>query len=347
MNDKLNILITSVGRRSYMVEYFRKALQGRGEVHAANSEMTYAMQIADHAVITPLIYADDYIETLLAYCRDWNIRAVLPLFDIDLPILAANRDRFRENGVTALVPDGAIARICNDKWQTCQFLCEHGISTPASYLTLEDCRRALSAGVITFPVVVKPRWGLASIGLFHAETDRELDTFYARSRREIERSYLKYESGQDPEQSVLLQQALAGDEYGLDILNDLDGRFRACVPKRKIAMRAGETDMAEIVADPELHELGRRLSACLKHIGNLDVDCFETEGRFSVLELNCRFGGQYPFAHLAGADFPGAIVAMIRGEPVPAGMLTASPGVIGYKDLRPVILKRLNLGCGQ
>ena len=76
------------------------------------------MQVADHAVVTPLIYAEDYIETILAYCCDRDIGAVLSLLGSDLPILAANRGRFLEIGVTVLVSDYGITRICNDKWRT-------------------------------------------------------------------------------------------------------------------------------------------------------------------------------------------------------------------------------------
>ena len=131
MSEALNILITSVGRRSYMVDYFKNALKGRGEVHAANSMMTYAMQVADHSVVTPLIYDGAYIDEVLCYCRDHNISAVLSLLDIDLPVLAAHRERFREIGVTLLVSDLEVTRICNDKWRTFEFLRSHGIAAAA------------------------------------------------------------------------------------------------------------------------------------------------------------------------------------------------------------------------
>ncbi len=338
MTDSLNILITSVGRRSYMIDYFKTALKGSGSVHAGNSVMTYAMQRADHMVITPLIYADDYVDSLLSYCRKWNIRAVLSLLDIDLPILARSKSRFREIGVELLVPEADVADTCNDKWRTCQFLHEHGIPTPATFVTLADARCAIANRDTDYPLVVKPRWGLGSIGIFYADNERELDVLYEKCRREVGSSTLRYESRQDPDRSVLLQAMLTGDEYGLDVLNDLNGRFLACVAKKKIAMRAGETDAAEIVEQEELQLLGKSLAGCLGHVANLDVDCFHSSGMFYVLELNCRFGGQYPFSHLAGADFPGAIVAMLRGEDVSPGSLVATPGTIGYKDLRPVLM---------
>lgn len=34
----MNILFTSVGRRTYLVEYFKEALNGCDEVHVANSD---------------------------------------------------------------------------------------------------------------------------------------------------------------------------------------------------------------------------------------------------------------------------------------------------------------------
>lgn len=340
MKSGLNVLLSSVGRRSYMVEYFKIALQGRGALHAGNSVWTYAMSLADHAVTTPQIHDSEYIDTLLAYCREWRIGAVVPLFDVDLPVLAAARRQFEAAGVRVVVSDLEIAMTCNDKWRTHEWLTRHGIHAPKTYLQVEECHRAVERGEIAYPVLVKPRWGLGSIGIYLAEGPEELAVLHEKARADADSGYLSADSRRDPGRTVIVQERLRGQEYGLDILNDLNGSFVACVGKRKLAMRSGETDVAEIVADERLDALGRRLGNCLRHVGNLDVDCFATEEGFSVLELNCRFGGQYPFAHLAGADFPGALVAMLSGERVPGEMLAARAGTVGCKDLRPVVLTR-------
>lgn len=39
----MNILLTSAGRRTYLVEYFKKALGGQGKVYASNSIDTYTL----------------------------------------------------------------------------------------------------------------------------------------------------------------------------------------------------------------------------------------------------------------------------------------------------------------
>lgn len=335
----MNILLTSVGRRTYMVNYFKEALQGNGLVHVANSTDTYAMRIADQSVLTPLIYDANYIEFLLEYCIENNIKAVISLFDIDLPVLAKNKQKFAENHITLLVSDYDFIKICNDKLLTYHFLIENGFNTPASFLSVHDVLRAVESRVVNFPLIIKPRWGMASIGIFEADSKEELLVLYRKTLNSIKNSYLKYESNQDFDKSVIIQEKLSGDEYGLDVFNNLKGEFLTCVPKKKLAMRAGETDSAEIIENNELHKIGRKISQLSKHIGNLDVDCFWVDNRFYILEMNCRFGGQYPFSHLAGVNFPKALLKLLSNEKIDAELLKANPGTIGIKDLIPVKLK--------
>ena len=71
----------------------------------------------------------------------------------------------------------------------------------------------------------------------------------------------------------------------------------------------------------------------------MDVDCFYEDGKYYILELNCRFGGQYPFSHLAGVNFPKAIIQMLLDEKPDLDILKPIIGTIGAKDLTPVKIK--------
>lgn len=336
----MNILITSVGRRSYLVEYFRKALNGNGLVHVANSSpVSPAFAVADKHVVTPLIYDENYIDFLLDYCTSNSIKAVISLFDVDLPVLAHNKKRFKDKGIDVIVSEEEVIAICNDKWNTFSFLRNHGFHTPASFLTIQGALEAVSSGDVAFPLIVKPRWGMGSIGLYSADNEEELICLYTKVKKTISKSYLKYESAMTPESSVLIQECLDGQEYGLDIINDLEGNYVNTSVKKKIAMRSGETDCAVTVDEPALKKLGERLSIQLRHIANLDVDVFLCDGIPYVLEMNARFGGGYPFSHAAGIDLPLAIIKWLSNEKPNELLFQPHPGVMTQKDIKMTVLE--------
>lgn len=81
-------------------------------------------------------------------------------------------------------------------------------------------------------------------------------------------------------------------------------------------MRSGETDCAVVVQNENISNFAERLGKSSGHIANLDVDVFVDRDQIYLLEMNARFGGGYPFSHIAGVDLPMAIVKWIKREPV-------------------------------
>lgn len=334
----MNILLTSVGRRTYMVEYFKKALKGTGLVYASNSIDTYTLHQADDYVITPQIYDDNYVAFLLSYCEKHDISALISLFDIDLPILSKSKSRFEQVGIQLVISDYLVTQICNDKWKTYQFLSKIGIKQPKTFISLSEAENALAEKRVSYPLFLKPRWGMGSIGIYRVENKTELEVLYAKLHREIFCTYLKYESSVDIDACILIQQAIHGQEYGVEIFNDLNGNYVTTFAKKKISMRAGETDVAETVDAFPFSEMGERIAKELRHVANLDVDCFvEEDGGICVLEMNCRFGGQYPFTHNAGVNEPQQIVNWLEGKDTDFSLLRQTNGVRSCKELYPVV----------
>lgn len=329
----MNVLLTSVGRRAYMVKYFKNAIGENGKVHVCNSDdKTVAFRYADHSVISPLIYDEKYIPFLLDYCRENRIDLLLSLFDIDLPVLAKHREDFARIGTRIIVSDAELVEICNDKWKTYLFLKENGFRVPKTYLSLEQVLLALDKGELQYPVIVKPRFGCGSIAMSVAEDEMALLYYFRRNTRTISRSYLQYESA-GVEEKILYQECLKGQEYGVDIINDLDGNYRTSIVKKKIAMRAGETDIAQLADEPTIQAETARLGKLTGHIANMDCDVFLVDGEPYVLEMNARFGGGYPFSHMGGCDLPQAIVEWAEGRDVDDGMFAVKTGITGYKEL--------------
>ncbi len=330
----MNILFTSAGRRSYLVNYFKNVIGDEGTIHVANSSVySTAMEFGDYSVITPLIHDEAYIPFLKEYCLRHHIEAIIPLFDIDLPVLAKNHDAFNELGIAIIVSNEEVIDVCNDKWKTVLFLKENGIHTPLTYISIVDVKEAIRLGHLNFPLMIKPRWGMGSISVLEARNMDELIVLYAKTKHAIDTTYLAFESKQNREQSIIIQEKLLGQEYGLDIINDLDGNYEATIVKVKHAMRSGETDCAETVHHPKLIHIGERLSEVLGHLGNLDVDAFCMNDVPIILEMNARFGGGYPFSHMAGVNLPLAMMNWLTGKDVDQSLFQATAGIVSYKNL--------------
>ena len=337
----MNILLTSVGRRSYLIKYFKDALGKDGQVHVSNSSsLTPAFSYADQYVKTPLIYDKNYIPFLLNYCEVNKIKAIISLFDIDLPILSTNKHLFEKIGTKIIVSNESVISVCNDKLETYRFLISNGFNAPKTFNTLENALNAIADGELQYPLIIKPRWGMGSIGLYEAENELELKVLYNKVMNNIKNSYLKYESNKRLQESVLVQEKICGQEYGLDIINDLNGQYQNTVVKKKHSMRAGETDCAETVESPILKELGHVISRKLKHIANLDVDVFLTKDKPYILEMNARFGGGYPFSYVAGVNLPLAIIKWLNGEEPHELLMKERIGVLSHKDINIVNIEK-------
>lgn len=311
----MNILLTCAGRRNYLVNYFKEALQGAGKVIATDTQYNApALADADIAVEVPFITDPNYINILLQICKQNDVEAILSLNDLELPILAAHKSVFLDNGVRVIVSDPAVIDTCFDKWKTQLFLKKLGVKTPKTYLSLREITEALHQQEVSFPLVIKPRWGSASIGIEVVESREELELAYQLLSIRLKRSILSDAGNSVTDQVILFQERLVGQEYGMDVINDFDGNYVRSFAKKKLGMRDGETDKAQLISDERFQELGDKIGSNLRHIANLDMDVFDTSEGLYVLELNPRFGGGYPFTHQGGVNVPAILVEWLKGN---------------------------------
>lgn len=323
----MNILLSCAGRRNYLVNYFRKALNGKGKVIATDMQLNApALVDADLALKVPAIYDPAYIDETLKICKENNVQLLISLNDLELPILAKNKPAFAAIGVNVIVSDSRVIDICFDKWKTTQYLQSIGVNTPLTFINVDEALQAIEGGKLQFPLVVKPRWGSASIGIEFPESVEEFKLAYQLLSLRLHKTILAEASKEDADHAILIQQKIDGQEYGMDVLNDFAGNFVQAFPKRKLAMRAGETDKSVSVDNAALTGIGKTLGENLRHIGNLDCDVFETKEGYYVLELNPRFGGGYPFTYEAGADFPATFIEWGNGGNNIAAYLNFKPG---------------------
>lgn len=328
----MNILFTCAGRRTYLLKYFKENLAEGDKVIATDMQLSApALQVADVKLQVPAVYDPEYVNITLNICKEQKIDALLSLNDLELPILAENKARFEKLGVKVIVSDPEVIDIAFDKYKTAMWVESLGLVAPKTYVRLEDAKKALEAGEIEFPLFMKPRWGSGSIGLESIADMEELDIYYNLLMKKIKNTILATASV--GEEYIMIQEKLTGSEFGLDVMNDLEGNNVAVSVKQKLAMRAGETDKASTIDIPEVREMGRKIGESLGHIGNLDVDIMQrADGVYCVLELNPRFGGGFPFSYEAGVNMPKAIIQWIKGEDVDSSMLQPEYGRMFAKN---------------
>lgn len=321
----MNILFTCVGRRNYLLRYFRETMSPSDCIIACDMQASApGLTEADKAFLMPSIYDELYVPFLLEKIVEHRIDAILSLNDLELPILSAHRKEIEELGAKLLISDERVIEITFDKLKTASFLCGCGLKTPYTETSLETFYTHRDA---LYPCVLKPRWGSASIGIEFPQSQEELLLADKLLRMKLKRTILYNTSRESFDTAILYQEMIQGTEYGMDILNDLEGNYIGTFVREKLAMRAGETDKARTVIDSRFEHIGHTISKHLKHIGVLDCDILERDGELYVLEMNARFGGGYPFSHEAGEYATACILEWLRGHHEVGHLLQYKAGI--------------------
>ena len=293
----MRILLSSIGRRGYLVRYFRESLDAAGQVWGGDcSSHAPALYGCDKSVLLPQTSNPSYVDGMLEICQQHDISMIVPLIDPELEVLAAQRQRFFDAGIMVVVSTLQTIKIGFDKYLTYQFGKENNIPVPQTVISIEDARQLLDDGSISWPLVVKPRMGSASSGISYCNNLSQMD--------------VAFENCPMP----MIQEFVEGKEYGYDIFSDKQYRPVSVFCKYKIAMRAGETDKAVTTSNPDLIALGVKIAQALELFGPMDVDVIVDKQGPKLLEINPRIGGGYPCSHLAGADFTGKLIRLAQGQ---------------------------------
>jgi carbamoyl-phosphate synthase large subunit len=278
-------LLTGVGKRYDIVSAFA---DHAFVVAVDPNPLAPAQYAADVHAAPPRIDDPGYVPFLEALVAEHGVKAVVPLTDLDIEVLA-------RSPLPAFVPPGDICRATYDKYETHELLLSQGLPSPPTVLpgTEPD----------SYPVIVKPRRGSGAEHI-HLAADRAQMDFFV--------DYV--------EKDVMVQRFMGSDEFSIDILCDLDGRCLNAIPRTMIESRGGESIKGTVIADEELVDLGRRVGEAFGVRGPCTVQAFrDPEIGLGITDVNTRFGGAFPapmYAALPGRTYPELIVRMARGEHV-------------------------------
>lgn len=295
----INILILSAGTRNKIVQYFKENLNTNGiktgNVIATDmSDIAPAVYEADKFYKVPKMTDSNYIDTVFDICKKENITGVLTLIDPELSLLARYEKEFNDLGVTVIGSSYDLCELSLDKYNMYKWLKEKNIKCAETFTDFNEFEKSS----IDYPVFIKPRCGSASISISKAKDKKCAEFLF------------------EQQDNMIIQEFLNGQEIGADVYIDMiTGEIISIFTKKKIVMRAGETDKSVSFKDEKLFAFIEDFVKSAGYKGQIDIDIFEINGDYYISEVNPRFGGGYPHAYECGVNHMEFIINNLQNIP--------------------------------
>ncbi len=302
MKAHLTLLLTSAGRRVELINCFIEAARGlslglRVLAAEARPELSAACQLADGWERLPLCRDPGYVPALLELCRRRQVDILVPTIDTELEVLSQHAVAFAAAGTWLVISAAELVAVARDKQATSNRLRDVGVVVPHT-LSLAEFR--MRPEELSGELVAKPTDGSSSIGLVRGWTVADFAAL--------------------PAAGYLVQECWKGNEFTVNLYFDRKGVLRCAVPHRRLEVRAGEVSKGRTERVPQLEEAARKIAAALS--GARGPLCFQAivkeSGEYAIFEINARFGGGYPLAHRAGAQFAKWLLEEAAGLPCTA-----------------------------
>lgn len=275
-----NILITSISQKVPLIKCVKQAVQrcyknGR-IIGGDSSENIVGRYFVDDFWLMPPTERLN-IETLLKYCRQNSIKAIIPTRDGELSFFAAHAHTLRENGIGVMISSYETVRSCLDKLLFFKVL--NNLNYPAiptvtniNELTCES-------------YVVKERYGAGS---------RNIALNYAKQNA------LEHASSMD---NPIFQPYIEGREVSVDLYVGQDGRCKGAVARNRELVVNGESQITRTIRDEKLESMCAGIAEQLGIYGHAVFQVLiDFEDNYHVIECNNRFGGASSLSLAAGLD---------------------------------------------
>lgn len=262
----------------------------------------------------------DFIPKLLEICRKEKVDVILPQVTRELEILAKNKNKFEDEGVSIAISDESAIKLSNNKYELMKISKELGLPTAEFHLVdnFEDLEKfSRKLGWPEKPVVVKPPIsnGLRGLRIINEKIDRK-KAFYSEKPTSIniKMNELKEIIGENfPE--LLVVKFLPGVEYTVDILS---AKNTTIIPRKRDMIRTGITFNGTVEKKEQIIENSRKLAEKigLEYLYGFQF-MLDENGVPNIIESNPRIQGSMVMSTLAGANIIYAAVKHAIGEDVP------------------------------
>ena len=230
-----------------------------------------------------------YITTILEIVRSEKIDMIIPCTDIEAEIISKHHTMFSKE-VFLCMPPYEATKICSDKLETFRFFEYIGMPTPKTMIGKREYFLEFK-----FPLIVKPRRGVGSSGVYEINTLEELCLM-------------------DRIEDPIMQEKLEGKEFTVDILANR-GKMIICSPRWRLEVRDGKSYKCVTFDDPNLHVLCNEIVYKLKLNGIVCIQGFLCEdGSLSFTKINPRPAATMEATTMRGFNLPYLVDNMANKE---------------------------------
>lgn len=288
--EKINILVTSAGRRVSLVRSFKSELrkvEPLGKVYCTDlfPKLSSACQVSDGAFPVVKVTHENYIQNLLTICLENRIALIIPTIDSELEVLSKNRLFFLKYGIKSVISDFEFIKKCRNKRLIHDFFDSLDITRAKEYIQSN----------LRYPVFVKPFDGSRSQGIHLLNSKAQLTDKIIANKGNM---FLEYVN---PEKFK---------EFTVDIYFNKDSKILSVVPRERIFIRDGEVNKACTRKNSIIAYVREKFENVSGLRGCITLQVFKKKDEDSIIaiEINPRFGGGYPLSYEAGSNFPKWII---------------------------------------
>lgn len=228
---------------------------------------------------------DAYLFALKEIIEREKVDAILPLTDAEIDILNEHRS---ELGAKLLLSDQEVIKVARDKEKTKEVV-DRVIVGETQFLTIPTHS---FSGDEELPLIVKPKNGRSSQGLYRIKTEKE--------RQWLVENILDREN-------MIAQPMMDGDVVTVDVVVGKDGCAAALPRKELLRTYNGAGLSVKVFRDRNLEKVSISIAKALGVLGCVNMEWIvDRENTYHFLECNPRFSGGIAFSNKAGFDMSGA-----------------------------------------
>ncbi len=315
----MNILVTAIGSMSGQCVI--TALKKRGHrvigCDIYPGEWHYETTLCDNFYRAPFATSKAYIPFLLEVVKKELVDFVIPLTDVEVDALVANRDCFKNSGATLCISDSETIAIARNKFKLFQFLeREHFPAIPSYHseakLTLSQFK--------DFPYFAKPCNGRSSEGVVRVEKPEVLELILHK------KNYLIQEIKDD------------NHIYTVDVLRQAWSDEVVLVPRRELLRTSNGAGLTvQLSNSEELKALTLCIARKLNVNGCVNMEFIYDDNCYYLIDVNPRFSAGVGFSQLTGNDFVNGHLACFWGKERLAKIHPYQESILVKRDIETVI----------